>query len=75
MTERRDKRGRRIGYNWWRTHICDLLFAAETVWLNDREAVALGYATEMEEYARDNPRPTLKAFLIEQAGMHTDPQA
>lgn len=28
----------------------------------------LGYATENAEYAQANPRPTLKAFLIHNAG-------
>lgn len=65
---RRDRRGRRIGRNWWRESICEQLAAAGQAWWLDREAVALGYATEKVEYAGAFPRPTLKGFLIANAG-------
>jgi len=66
---RRDKRGRRIGRNWWREHICALLLDASLMWERQCEAVAMGYQTETDEYARQHPRPTLKAFLIECKGL------
>lgn len=66
--ERRDKRGRRIGRNWWREHVTDLLSSASEAWFLQAEAVALGYDTELAEYAAEHPRPTLKAFLVELAG-------
>lgn len=71
---RRDKRGRRIGYNWWRELNCDLLFNATAAWERDCEATALGYATEIAEYRAANPRPNLKAFLLANAGMNTNPR-
>lgn len=66
---RRDKRGRRIGRNWWREFIVSHWFAADSAWQLDREATAIGYATEEAEYAAEHPRPTLKAFMVENAGM------
>lgn len=68
MSDRRDKRGRRIGRNWWREWNTDLLHCADHAWWLAREAVAVGYATEEREYADQHPRPTLKAFLIHNAG-------
>lgn len=67
--ERRDKRGRRIGRNWWREFNCDQLFYASAAWERECESVALGYEAEEKEYAAQNPRPTLKGFLISNAGM------
>lgn len=71
---RRDKRGRRIGYNWWREYNVDLLHSATVTWQSDCEAVSLGYATEIAEYRRDNPMPTLKAFLLANKGMNREPE-
>lgn len=65
----RDKRGRRIGRNWWRELNVDSWRHADHAWWLDREATALGYATEKREYAEAHPRPTLKGFLISNAGM------
>jgi hypothetical protein len=67
--ERRDKRGRRIGWNWWREYNCNLLLDAALVWEAECEAVAVGYETEIAEYAEANPRPNLKDFLIRNKGM------
>lgn len=69
MPDRRDKRGRRIGRNWWRELNCSLLLDATLVWERDCEEVAFGYATETAEYAEAHPRPTLKEFLIHNKGM------
>lgn len=81
---RRDKRGRRIGYNWWRDHNVSLLNEAETAWQHLREsgqaigttAVAgadftVGFNQLSEdEYRSIRPRPTLKEFLLANAGMN-----
>lgn len=68
MSERRDKRGRRIGRNWWREYVWGEWHAAYHAWWLDREAVALGYSTEMHEYGQENPAPTFRAFLESLAG-------
>lgn len=67
---RRDKRGRRIGYNWWREMNNELFFLQTAVWEEQCEAVALGYPSETAEYAAENPRPTLKALLLGNKGMN-----
>ena len=58
--ERRDKRGRRIGYNWWRASIMSSWASAHHAWSLAREAIAV----ERSEYDEQNPQPTLKAFMI-----------
>lgn len=73
MTDRRDTRGRRIGYNWWREYNCSLLLDATLVWERECEEVALGYPTETAEFAESHPRPTLKAFLLANKGMNAEP--
>jgi len=45
------------------------LLDASLMWERQCEAVAMGYQTETDEYARQHPRPTLKAFLIECKGL------
>lgn len=69
---RTDKRGRRIGYNWWREYNCDLLLDASLTWERGCEELALGYKIETAEYAASVPRPTLKAFLVANAGMNRE---
>jgi len=69
---RLDKRGRRIGRNWWREYITDMLSCADHAWWLDREAHCVGYATEEAEYQELHPRPTLKDFLIRNRGMHNE---
>lgn len=66
---RRDKRGRRIGFNWWREYNVDLWFCANAAWERECETVAIGYVTEMREFAEQNPRPTLREFLETNKGM------
>lgn len=61
---RRDKIGRRIGRNAWREYVMDAYYAAAQAWEIECERVAIGYRTEIAEFAAANPRPTLKAFLI-----------
>jgi hypothetical protein len=62
--DRLDKRGRRIGFNWWREQIVESWSGANELWLAKREDEAIGYATEEREFAESNPRPTLKWFMI-----------
>lgn len=66
---RRDRLGRKIGRNWWREYNRALLLDAALLWETQCEATTYGYATEMREYAEQNPRPTLKEFLIGNKGM------
>jgi hypothetical protein len=64
MITRRDRRGRRIGRNWFRELAVSTWREAHDAWLLQREAVCIGYATEEREYAQLHPRPTFKATLI-----------
>lgn len=72
MAERRDSRGRRIGYNWWRTYNSDLLLDAALAWERQAEDATSGYSTELREYAAQHPRPTLKEFLLRNKGMASE---
>lgn len=72
---RRDRLGRRIGRNLWREYVTDAWRAADHAWWLDREAVAIGYATEMAEYQADHPRPTLRAFMVALAPAWHGPKA
>lgn len=71
--DRRDKRGRRIGYNWWREYNCTLLLDATIVWDRECESNTSMYDTEVEEFRRLNPPPNLKDFLIANKGMSRQP--
>lgn len=79
---RLDKRGRKIGYNWWRDMNVTVLSDAEDAWQRRRESdePAPGapgaahsqiacYQLDDDEYRALFPRPTLKAYLLENAGM------
>lgn len=61
---RRDRLGRRIGRNAWREYVTEAWRMADHAWWLACEAEAIGYATEIAEYAEAHPRPTLKAFLV-----------
>lgn len=61
------RRPRRL--NWWVEFIVEAFYCATEAWLLRAEAVALGYETELREYAAENPRPTLKGFMLANAGM------
>lgn len=83
MADRLDKRGRRIGRNWWREYIVQTLRDAEDAWQALRESGApihsglvpganhdtAYYQLSEREYRILNPRPTLKTLLVESAGM------
>lgn len=84
---RRDRLGRRIGYNWWREHNMDIWRSAHDAWVQRREssAPAFGaagaansgvccYQLSDGEYRELYPEPTLKEFLIENKGMNTEPE-
>lgn len=80
---RLDKRGRKIGSNWWREYICDQLSSAEAHWQSLRESgesihsgTVAGatydtayYQLSDREFKMIHPRPTLKDFLIQNKGM------
>ena len=83
MTDRRDKRGRRIGYNWWREMNVTQFRDADYAWHSLREsglAIHSGsvagagynnayYQLSEEEFRELHPRPTLKELLIGNTGM------
>lgn len=48
----------------WRETICEAFYCADHAWWLLREEVALGYKTEMAEFAQTHPRPQLKWFMI-----------
>ncbi|HEU5032710.1 MAG TPA: hypothetical protein VFV01_47860 [Spirillospora sp.] len=52
------------GRHWWRELVTDAFRSATQAWWLDREAVALGYPTEMAEYEAAHPRPRLKDFMV-----------
>lgn len=88
MAARLDKRGRKIGRNWWREYNMAALDAAEMHWQQGREsgdpihsdAVAgADYDTAFnqlsdDEYRLVRARPTLKEFLCANKGMGVDPE-
>lgn len=50
--------------HWWRDMCHDAYMAAAHAWELQAEAVALGYATELREFAEAHPRPRYKDFLV-----------
>ena len=80
---RLDRRGRRIGRNWWREWITAELHTAEAEWQRKRESGepihtdavpgatydTAYYQLSEAEYRLIFPRPTLKDFLVANAGM------
>lgn len=67
---RRDRFGRRIGYNWWRDYNCSILLDATLVWERQCEEATSLYHAEVEDYRREFPVPNLKQFLIANRGMN-----
>lgn len=53
----------------WREYVTAAYRLAVIAWEWERERVALGYATEMEEFELENPRPTFKEALLANAGL------
>lgn len=66
MRVRRDKRGRRIGRNWWREYNCSLLRDAEDAW---QRLYGMNHQMELDEFLETHPRPTLKQYLLLNQGM------
>lgn len=56
-------RAERTGRHWWREYVTDAWRSAMHAWERDAENVAMGYATELGEYAADHPRPRLRDFM------------
>lgn len=50
--------------HWWRDVVTDAWRCAMHAWELEAERVALGYATELAEYAEQHPRPRLKDFMV-----------
>lgn len=51
------------GRHWWRDYVTDAFRSATHAWEAQAEAVAIGYATELAEFAARHPRPRLKDFM------------
>lgn len=66
---RQDKRGRRIGRNWWREFNWGVWWEATQHWERQREEACIGYATEEAEFHALNPPPRFKDVLIANAGL------
>lgn len=69
---RRDKIGRRIGYNWWREFIWTEWRCAYDAWYTAMHEETLLYETEAREYRQNNPSPKFKDFLIAHKGHHLE---
>lgn len=50
--------------HWWRDLVTDAWHSANHAWEQEREAVAIGYPTEMAEFAQHKPRPRLRDFMV-----------
>lgn len=61
------------GRHWWREYVVDAWRSADHAWWLRREAEAIGYATEMREFAELNPRPQLRDFMRHLSAGRTDP--
>lgn len=85
---RRDKRGRKIGHNWWREYNTSLWRDAHDAWLHRRESSlpAFGaagaahsdvccYQLSDREYRELYPEPTLREMLVANKGMNAEQEA
>jgi hypothetical protein len=67
---RRDKIGRRVGFNWWRDHnlqvMRDYNFAVDSL-------EGENHQMEPEEFKQAHPKLTFKQCLVGNAGMSQDP--
>lgn len=61
------------GRHWWRELVTDNWRMADHAWSLQAEAVAIGYDTELREYAEENPRPLLKDFMTHLSSGHMAP--
>lgn len=63
-----------IGGHWWREMVTEAWRSADQAWWLEREAVAVGYATEMAEFAQVKPRPKLRDFMVHLSSGHYSPE-
>ena len=54
--------------NAWVATVCETWLLADEAWQAEAEAAALGYDTELAEFAELHPRPTLKEAMLALAG-------
>ncbi len=54
----------RVGRHWWREFVTDAWRSADYAWWLERESTAIGYPTEMREFAEQRPRPRLRDFMV-----------
>ncbi len=52
----------------WREAVCETFYLDTITWEQRAEAEALGYPTELREFAERHPRPTLKKAMLALAG-------
>ena len=52
----------------WRETVTETFRLADEAWWVEAEAVAIGYETELKEFAELHPRPTLKEAMLALAG-------
>jgi hypothetical protein len=64
MATRLDRRGRRIGHNWWREYVVQVWRDAHDAWWKQAEHETMLYATELAEYNLINPQPRFRDFLV-----------
>lgn len=64
-----------VGRHWWREMVVDAWRTANHAWELEAERVALGYATELAEYAAEHPRPRLQDFMVHLSCGRLDPGA
>lgn len=50
--------------HWWRELVTDAWRTADHAWQLQAEAYAVGYATELAEFAAMTPRPRLGEFMV-----------
>lgn len=65
---RHDRRGRRIGRNRWRELVVDAWRCADHAWWLRCEAATSLWASEVADFKREDPRPTLKSAMVTLAG-------
>lgn len=54
--------------HWWREAVVEAFDLATITWEQRAEAEALGYQTELGEFAELHPRPNLKEAMLALAG-------
>lgn len=64
----------KTGRHWWRELVTELWRDADAAWLRQREAEAIGYPAEEQDFARRHPRPTLGGFMRALSAGHLVPE-